>query len=206
MDPLAFDLLDLWFGDWTDDQPPPEDGDPQFKLWFGRSAAVDEDLRRRFGDAARDAREGRFDAWRDDPAGCVALVLLLDQMPRNIWRDTPDAFGSDAAALAVAKGAIAAGLDRRMPFAHRCFLYMPLMHSEVLADHDIAERKFGDLVTEAARVDSHRMGFYKMALDYELKHRAVVERFGRYPHRNRILARDSTPEELVFLQQPGSSF
>lgn len=206
MDPLAFDLLDLWFGDWTEEDPFPEGGDPQFKLWYGKDPAVDEELRRKFEGAAVDAREGRLDGWRDDPASCVALVLLLDQIPRNIWRDTPDAFASDAAALAVCKGAIAAGLDRRMPAAHRSFLYMPLMHSESLPDHDLALRKFGDIVTEAAQTDSHRIGYHRQALSYAHKHRDIVARFGRYPHRNEILGRDSTAEELAFLEQPGSRF
>lgn len=206
MNPLVNDILDLWFGDWTDDEPVPEDGAPQMKLWWGKDADVDAQLRDRFGAAARAALEGDHDDWQDDPASCLALILLLDQIPRNIHRGTPQAFESDAKARKVAKGAIAAGIDRRMPFAWRYFAYMPLMHSEELADHDLAVRAFGELVVDAARMDSYRVDAYKAALDFEHRHRAIIERFGRYPHRNTILGRPSTPEEQAFLEEPGSSF
>ncbi len=206
MDPLAHDLLDLWFGDWTDDEPAPTNGGPQMALWWGADPDTDADLRTRFGDAARDALDGGLDDWCEDATTVVALVLLLDQIPRSIHRGTPAAFASDAKARDVCKGAIAAGLDRRMPYAYRYFLYMPLMHSEKLADHDLAVKKFGEIVTEAARHDSYRIDAYKSALEYEHKHRDIIEQFGRYPHRNAILGRDSTPEELSFLAKPGSSF
>ena len=206
MELLVNEVLDLWFGDWTDDEPVPEGGAPQMTLWWGKDAQVDAMLRDRFGDHAAMALAGAYDHWCEDPVSVVALVLLLDQIPRNIHRGSAAAFASDAKARAVCKGAIAAGLDHRTPFAYRYFLYMPLMHSESLTDHELAMRKFSQLVTEAAHYDSHRVDHYRSALEYERRHKAIIERFGRYPHRNAVLGRTSTPEELAFLEQPGSAF
>ncbi len=205
MDPVARELLDFWFGGWTEDEPLPEDS-PHMKLWWRGDPATDQEIRDRFADAAAAARDGQYDAWQEDPEEVVALVLLLDQVPRNIFRGTPEAFATDAKAREVVKGALASGLDRAMPLVHRYFLYMPLMHSEDPADHDLAVRRFESLILAADDAGSKRTGVYESALDYEHRHKAIIDRFGRYPHRNKVLGRRSTPEEEAFLLQPGSSF
>lgn len=177
------DVLQFWFEEISS------------KQWFGKSEDFDATCRRRFEAAYRQAARGQFDAWRDSPRGCVALVLLLDQIPRNIYRDTPRAFATDAKALAVTRHAVAAGfdLDPALDDAHRHFLYMPLQHSEDLEDQREALR-LADRVT--------RWDFAGFAR----RHHDIIERFGRFPHRNAILGRESTAAERAFLKQPGSSF
>ena len=132
-------------------------------------------------------------AWRGTPEGRLAEVLVLDQFSRNAWRDTARAFAQDPLALALAQEAVAGGHDLALPPPRRAFLYMPYMHSESLAVHEEALRLFGQ--PELA-----------FNLDFERRHQAIVARFGRYPHRNAVLGRASTAEELDFLAQPGSSF
>lgn len=203
---LAETLLHRWFGNWTEDRPLPEGGGPQMKLWWGKNPEVDAELTRRFGAAAVAAREGAHLDWLDNPDTAVALVLLLDQIPRNVFRDTPDAFASDARARWVTKGLIARRTDRSMSLVHRYFAYMPLMHSEDRVDHVLAVDRFESLLADAKAAGSERADAYANALDYEHKHKAIVDRFGRYPHRNAILGRESTDEERAFLEKPGSSF
>ena len=205
MDPIARALLDLWFSDWTEQEPLPKQSS-HMKLWWSKNEQTDADLRARFGDASTSALQGEFDAWRTDAEAVTGLVLLLDQIPRNIHRGTARAFACDAKAREVTKGAIAAGIDTQAALIHRYFLYMPLMHSEEHADHDLAVERFSNLVTEAQASGSQRLNCYEQALHYEQLHRGIVDRFGRYPHRNALLGRQSTPEETVFLEQPGSSF
>jgi uncharacterized protein (DUF924 family) len=131
--------------------------------------------------------------WRADPRGRLAEVIVLDQFSRNMYRGQGRAFAADALALALAQEAVAAGADLALPLEQRTFLYMPYMHSESQAIHVVAERLF----RERGPKDNH---------DFELRHKAIIDRFGRYPHRNAALERASTSEELEFLAQPGSSF
>ncbi|WP_027135898.1 DUF924 family protein [Geminicoccus roseus] len=174
-------ILSFWFG--VQDQ----------KAWFAVDEAFDRQIRDSFGHLVLPATAGTLDAWTGTPDGALALVLVLDQFPRNIHRGTPQAFASDAKAREVARDLIAAGTDRQVPIERRPFLYMPLEHSERLEDQE----RCCELM---ATVEN------PMMLDYALRHREVVARFGRFPHRNRILGRTSTPEEEAFLQEPGSSF
>jgi uncharacterized protein (DUF924 family) len=135
--------------------------------------------------------------------GRLALILLLDQLPRSIHRGTPEAFAQDAAARQVADSGLAAGADRLLRPIERLFFYLPFEHSEDLADQHRSVRLFrelGESVLESQR------DVFSGFLDYAVRHREVIERFGRFPHRNRILGRESTPEELAFLEEPGSSF
>ena len=131
--------------------------------------------------------------WRSSAEGCLAEIIVLDQFSRNLFRDMPESFAFDALALALAQSAVAAGVDRQMPPEQRAFFYMPYMHSESAAVHDEALRLFSDLGIESQ-------------LGFELRHKAIIDQFGRYPHRNAILRRPSTAAELAFLQQPGSRF
>ncbi|MDW8123581.1 MAG: DUF924 family protein [Geminicoccaceae bacterium] len=173
-------LLDLWFAPATE------------PLWFRPDPAFDRLLAERFGALVERAASGACDGWLEHPEGALALVLLLDQLPRNIYRGTPRAYAFDAKARALARAALARGHDRAVPERARLFFYLPFEHSEDLADQDLA--------VELCRP----LG--GAALAYAERHREVIRRFGRFPHRNAILGRPSTPEEEAFLREPGSSF
>jgi uncharacterized protein (DUF924 family) len=180
-------ILDFWFG-----APPLA---PR-KVWFERQDAFDQACTAFREDQAR-AAAGAYDDWAATPEGALALVLLLDQFPRNLFRGTPHAFASDAKARAVAKQAIAAGHDARLPVVQQLFLYMPLQHSEDLADQEAFCRL-------AATMTGHPE--HEELTRYAERHREIIARFGRFPHRNAILGRETTPEEAAFLKEPDSSF
>jgi uncharacterized protein (DUF924 family) len=175
------DILCFWF----------EEIEPRH--WWSADPAFDAQVRERFGATLAQAARGELHAWRDTSAGRLAEVIVLDQFSRNSHRGTPAAFAQDPMALALAQEAVRAGVDAALPVAKRAFLYLPFMHSESAAIHVWAEQ----LYRAPGLEDNHA---------FELRHRAIVERFGRYPHRNAILGRLSTPEEIEFLKQPGSSF
>ncbi|KGI77082.1 DUF924 family protein [Oleiagrimonas soli] len=170
---------------WFDDIEP--------KQWWVKDADFDQTIRARFGDLLEQAAAGELSDWRDTPRGRLAEVIVLDQFSRNIHRDTRLSFARDPIALVLAQEAIRADAHEALTPIERNFLYMPFMHSESRAIHARAEALFRDNGLE----DNYR---------FELKHRDIIERFGRYPHRNAILGRTSTPEEIAFLAQPGSSF
>ena len=161
--------------------------------WWKVDPAFDALVRARFGALHAQALRCELFAWRATPEGRLAEVIVLDQFARNLHRGTPQAFAADPLALALAQEAVAAGADLALPVEQRAFLYMPYMHSESAAIHAVGE----PLMRERAPAHTHA---------FELKHKAIVDRFGRYPHRNAILGRASTPEELQFLTEPGSSF
>ena len=161
--------------------------------WWKVDADLDASIRGRFGELHRAANAGELWGWRETPEGRLAEVIVLDQFSRNMHRGTPAAFASDPMALALAQEAVRVGADRALPIERRAFLYMPYMHSESALIHVQAELLF----RTQAPPDNH---------EAELRHKAIIDRFGRYPHRNRILGRASTAEELAFLAQPGSSF
>lgn len=163
------------------------------KAWWAADPAFDALVRERFGATWARAAQCELQPWRRDAAGRLAEVLVLDQFSRNLHRRTPLAFAQDPLALALAQEAIAAGAAPALDPPRRTFLYMPFMHSESRVIHRDAERLFASL----GMPDS---------FDSEIRHKAVIDRFGRYPHRNAILGRESTPEELRFLEQPGSRF
>jgi uncharacterized protein (DUF924 family) len=161
--------------------------------WWKVDPAFDAQVGARFGPLHERARRCELFAWRATPEGRLAEVIVLDQFARNIHRGTAAAFSADPLALALAQEAVAAGADLQLPAERRAFFYMPFMHSESAAIHAAAE----PLMRERAPQHTH---------EFELKHKAIVDRFGRYPHRNALLGRESTPEEVEFLKQPGSSF
>jgi uncharacterized protein (DUF924 family) len=183
MDPMnSQSIIDFWFSDRVRAQ------------WWGKDPAFDQEIRDRFADTYRRAVAGELAAWRETPEGRLAEIIVLDQFPRNMFRDQAAAFAQDPLARRLTHQAVASGADQDLTPRQRAFLYMPLMHSEDAADHEEAVRLFAshpDLVNN---------------LEFENRHKAIIDRFGRYPHRNAILGRTSTPEELEFLSQPGSSF
>ena len=162
-------------------------------LWWSRNAEFDKLITDRFSDLHRQACNCELYPWREDPHGRLAEIIILDQFSRNMFRDSPRAFSQDSLALALSQAAIAVGGDDALTPVERSFLYMPFMHSESLKIHEWAEELF-------------RKNGIQNNLDYELKHKEIIERFGRYPHRNQILGRESTAEELEFLKHPGSGF
>jgi uncharacterized protein (DUF924 family) len=193
-------IIEFWFGLDADDKLT---ADRQAKLWWSKDEALDADMRERFGPWLDQAAAHRLDGWAETAAGRLALILLTDQFPRNIHRGTPQSFAYDALARTWCKEGLREGVQAKLRPIERVFFYLPLEHSESLADQEQAVALFAELlegVPEAQR-ETFR-GYY----DFAVRHREVISRFGRFPHRNQILGRESTPEELVFLQQKGSSF
>ncbi len=163
------------------------------KQWWVKDDALDQAIKTRFEPTLIEAKLRQLADWRYQPRGRLAEIIVLDQFSRNIYRDTPQAFAADECAVQLTLAAIEAGDDRSLIQQERLFLYMPLMHSEDPNMHEIAIEVFSALGLEEN-------------LEYERQHKAIIDRFGRYPHRNEILGRESTPEEIEFLKQPGSSF
>jgi uncharacterized protein (DUF924 family) len=188
----AHALLEFWFG--APDTP--DYGRPR-AVWFKKDADFDADLRAGFLADQQQAAAGHHDSWMQTPDGCLALVLLLDQLPRNLYRGTPAAFSCDERARAVARHALDQGYDQDLPSVRRSFFYLPFEHSENLADQEASVALCRTLPAD---------GYSAKALDYAIRHRDIIRRFGRFPHRNDILGRSSTQEEDAFLREPGSSF
>ncbi|MES2048279.1 MAG: DUF924 family protein [Pseudomonadota bacterium] len=193
-------IQEFWFGDGADDAVTAA---RQAKLWWSKDEALDALIRQRFATLSESALAGNLDDWASTSNGCLSLILLCDQFPRNMYRDTPVAFASDAKALALSKAGIASGLDKNLRAIQRVFFYLPFEHSESLANQDYAVTLFEQLASEASA--EHKTMFDNF-LNFALRHREVIRRFQRFPHRNKILGRVSTVEELAFLSQPGSSF
>ena len=186
-------LLDFWFGTPTD----PDHGQAR-KIWFAKDDAFDAEVRRRFGTTIEQALRGELEAWAGDARSALAQIVVLDQLTRNAFRNTPRAFAGDARALAAASRMVGERFDEALPSVMRVFVYLPFEHAEGLAMQDESVRLFTRLASDDPGQQS--------GLDSAQRHRAIIERFGRYPHRNAILGRQSTAEEIAFLQQPGSSF
>ena len=161
--------------------------------WWKSDAAFDEEICRRFAPLHARGSQGELSGWRATPAGRLAEVIVLDQFSRNLFRESARAFAQDLAALVLAQDAVAAGAHLALDPVQRAFLLLPYMHSESAAIHVEAERLFREFTPQEN-------------YDFELQHKAIVDRFGRFPHRNAVLGRPSTPEEVEFLRQPGSSF
>ena len=169
----------------------------QQRLWFSGSAQTDVEMAQRFGSLVKRALTGELDTWAANDDGLVALILLLDQFTRNIYRGTPRAFAGDNRALNLASNALAADRHRALPAIHRVFLYLPLEHSEDMALQEKCVRLFTELASDSDPAGT--AGFTR----YAIAHRDVIARFGRFPHRNAILGRASTAGELAYLEQHG---
>lgn len=182
VDTLIDEIVDFWFDDAVK------------AYWFRRSDSFDRAVRDTLQEPYEQAAAGAYDGWMEDVDGCLALCVLLDQVPRNVFRNDPRAFATDAKARAVARHAIENGYDLECNADERLFLYLPFEHSEDLEDQRLAVALIRERVGTPEPVD------------YAERHLRIVERFGRFPHRNAILGRASTPEEEAFLKEPGSSF
>jgi len=185
-------LQSFWFGELEDGYP----RESRQALWFGGGPEVDAEIRERFGAAVEAALDGGFRDWEGNARGELALVLLLDQMTRNIYRGDARAFTGDTRARAIVVDALAQGRDLQLAPVERAFFYLPLEHSERLADLERCVELFEALLALAPPA---QRGAAESQLDYAVRHRAVIARFGRYPYRNAVLGRTSTPEELAWL-------
>jgi len=194
------DVLTFWFG------PIADDGScaPEFiKRWWAKDADFDREVRERFGATIAAAEVGELASWRETARGCLALVILCDQMTRNSRRDLGSMYDADELSQELVRHAVASGFPAQLRTMECYFLYMPLMHAE---SHELQREgieRFDDL---AANAEPGARGAAEGAAEYMRKHEVIVARFGRFPHRNELLGRASTPEELEFLKQPGSSF
>ena len=178
---MAQAVLDFWFKE------------IDAKQWWTKSAEFDQLIASRFGSLHAAASRCELQAWRETPPGRLAEIIVLDQFSRNMFRDQPQAFACDALALALAQTAVATQADAVLEIQQRAFVYMPYMHSESPLIHGTAQALFSQAGLESSLASEHQ-------------HKAIIDRFGRYPHRNAILGRASTTEELEFLATPGSSF
>jgi uncharacterized protein (DUF924 family) len=190
-DITADTVLDFWF-----DRNGPEALLPR-KAWWEKDPAFDDQIRRLFAPAVEHALDGGYEDWTAQAESALALLILLDQFPRNLFRNTAKAFAGDPRARGVARRMTDCGMDITLPPTMRQFVYMPFEHSEDIADQDFSCLLFAALEKDLPGHD---------ILDYAERHRAIIARFGRFPHRNAALGRASTPEEVEFLRQPGSSF
>ncbi|HNR22580.1 MAG TPA: DUF924 family protein [Steroidobacteraceae bacterium] len=196
----AESILDFWFGPAARD---PVAAGERAGMWFGSSAATDEAIRSRFMPTLEAATRGDLAAWQAEPRGALALVLLLDQFPRNAWRGSARAFDCDPQALATSRAAVAASHLARLSPVEQAFMILPFEHSEALADQHECVRLFCDLAQSAPEPWQALLGGY---LQYARQHLEIIERFGRFPHRNRVLGRESTAAELEYLHAGGAVF
>ena len=197
---MVDELLTFWFGSSTDAAAVAKE---KSSLWWSKNPAIDAEIRQRFERLIGRAAAGELHEWQTSPRGRLALILLTDQFPRNIYRDSPDAFAYDPKALSWCLGGIEQALDLKLRPIERVFFYLPLEHAESLECQDRSVEQFRELLDAA---DAARKDVFKEYFDFAVRHRDIIARFGRFPHRNKILGRPSTSEELVFLNEPGSSF
>ncbi len=186
------DILAFWFG-----QPGEPTYGKQRSLWFNKKSKFDQELRNHFFGYYQQAAARGLEHWHSSPRSCLALILLFDQFPRHMFRGSAKSFATDPQALWAAQHAVAKGFDQELLNVQRWFIYLPFEHSENLDHQRQSVELFATLSDDPDSAS---------AIDYSIRHRSVIERFGRFPHRNKILGRATTPEEAEFLKQPGSSF
>jgi uncharacterized protein (DUF924 family) len=203
LDPRATEILDFWFGDTRIRHDDVDALAARTKMWFFKDLALDETIRARFGDDHEAAARGERETWTETPPGKLALVVLLDQFPRNLYRDSGRAFATDRAAFAIADEGIARGVDRELAPAERIVFYLPFMHSE---DRALQARNLALFTTLRDEGPPALRPQLELALSAAVKHKEVVDRFGRFPHRNAVLGRAPTAEEEAFLAAGGSRF
>ena len=194
------EILEFWFGDAL---ASPKQAGARAQLWFGKNEDFDREIRNRFGALVELAAQGGLDAWRDEASSALALVLVLDQFPRNLYRGSARAFAFDSHALVVALESISREFDKALHPVQASFLYLPLEHAEDIEHQDQAVRLFEELT---ARAGGELRPMFESFTSYARRHRDVIQRFGRFPHRNAVINRQATPEEVAYLESGGDRF
>lgn len=197
---IAEDILEYWFGDSVRD---PSKAPGRMDFWFGADPVRDAEMRERWGELVTAASDGKLDFWARTPRGRLAVLILLDQMRRNIYRGTADAFGRDGRARYLMRDGVSRMMDLKLTPIERLFFYMPLQHAESLDDQELAVDRFLQLEREVASAHKEIFAGFRR---YAQKHRDIIARFGRFPHRNAILGRRDTPEEAAWLAGGGERF
>jgi uncharacterized protein (DUF924 family) len=198
-DPIE-DILDFWFGELNAQGcSSPE----HRKRWWTKSDSFDESIQHHFLDDYEAIVAGEREAWRSTARGALAYIIVLDQFSRNMFRGTAQMFAADELAREVCREGLDAGFDAELSFDERVFFYLPLEHSESMDDHELCLKLFEGLLDSAPELLQANAKYY---LDFAVQHKTIIERFGRYPHRNEILGRASSDQESKFLEGPGSSF
>ncbi|HLF18802.1 MAG TPA: DUF924 family protein [Candidatus Omnitrophota bacterium] len=195
----------FWFQG-VDDTTKIDNNKPPFKMWFVKDEKFDKEIKDRFEDDIIKASQGAYGDWEKISKGRLAFILLLDQFTRNIYRNTPQMFAGDALALSLSLKTIDEKKDKEFQLVERVFVYMPLQHSENKEVQQLLLQYFRSLVDECQKKNPANVHYYKYSYDYAKRHHDIIEHFGRFPHRNKILNRPSTKEEVDFLKKPGSSF
>ncbi|USD38405.1 MULTISPECIES: DUF924 family protein [Ferrimonas] len=199
MNPEISQVLFFWFGELEAGLPK----QPKGKLWFGAGEVIDEEIRTHFGDLHARALQGELDHWAEEPRGRLALIILLDQFSRNLYRGSSLAFAGDEMALALCKSGIEAGQDRALALSEKQFFYMPLQHSESLQDQTDGVAL---LTAMCEGLEGVALQEAQGTLKFQQLHRDIIERFGRFPHRNRVLKRQNTAAESLYLADGGPRF
>lgn len=193
-------ICEFWFGSSQDDL---DVAQQRSKLWWSKDPDVDTEIKARFSSYLSKAASGELETWQQTPLGILALILLTDQFSRNMHRGTAQAFAYDAIARSFCKQGLKDDTDQSLRPIQRVFFYLPLEHSESLADQEHCLQLFQRL---AADCEPRSLSTFERYIDFAIRHRDIINRFGRFPHRNAILDRDSTQAEIEFLKTPGSSF
>ncbi len=193
-------IFHFWFGDKEDDS---EVAEEQRSLWWSKNPLVDKEIKERFETSIEAFSRGELDKWKETTQGVLALILITDQFPRNIYRGLAKSFALDKHALKLSKELLRLKGDEHLRPVERIFAYMPLEHSESMADQEENVKRFKDLI---GSLPEEKRTTFEGYLNFAVRHREIIDRFGRFPHRNEMLGRESTPEEMAFLKEPGSSF
>lgn len=199
------EILEFWFEDLDEDSLVTPESELNRK-WFAKDSKLDKDIKSKFAGDVKKAAKGEYDSWIEDPRGRLALIIILDQFTRNVYRDTPEAFSNDLKALELALMSAKDEFDGRVYFVERIFYYLPMEHSESLEVQETSVNLFQKLYNEAQRYEDQNAPYLKYVLDYAQRHLEVIKLFGRFPHRNKTLGRRSTSEEIEFLQDPNNWF
>ncbi|MCF8067369.1 MAG: DUF924 domain-containing protein [Desulfobacterales bacterium] len=194
------EILSFWF---RDSDLNPDKAKERFQVWFNATPEFDHEIKERFEALMIKAGSSELENWKNTPEGCLALIILLDQFTRNVYRKTKAAFSGDSLAIQIAKHGVEMGFDERLSVLYRVFMYMPFMHSEVIEDQERSVALFEKLEAESA---SDWKEVFSGNVYYAREHREVVKRFGRFPHRNRASGRESTMEELEYLEKGGERY
>ena len=199
------EIIEFWFEGVEDPDTFDKTKNP-FRKWFAKNELFDEEIRDRFEEDLVRAAGGEMDSWAESPGGRLALILMFDQFSRNMYRGTSQAFATDPLALDLSERSVKDGFDRQLSLLKRTFIYLPFSHSENLKHQNEHLRLLEELIADSRKQFPHNVAYFEYHLPFARRHREIIERFGRFPHRNAALNRTSTPQEMEFLKSPNSRF